>query len=187
MQIDIGKFVQERVTPFRYKHSQRVADLAVKLAKKHGLDAKEAYLAGILHDLCREIPPERLLALAKEHNIIVAEYEKNWPIVLHGKVAAEVYQDQFNLSDAVKDAIAFHVTGRPGMRELAYIIYLADKLEEGRDYPGIEKLRLLAMENYPAALLESLNSSLYYLLQKGCPIHPDTIALRNSLLLKFKP
>lgn len=185
MQIDLREFVQERVTPFRFKHSQRVADLAVRLAKKHGLDAKEAYLAGMLHDLCRELPQEKLLALAKEHNIIVTEYEKNWPLVLHGKVASEIYRDKFNLSDAVKEAMAFHVTGHPDMRELACIIYLADKLEEGRDYLGIEKLRLLAMEDYLAALLLSLDYSLYYLLQKGFPIHPDTVRLRNSLLIKL--
>ncbi len=185
MRIDIEEFVQERVTPFRFNHSQRVAGLAVTLAKRHGLDVKEAYLAGILHDLCRELPPKKLLALAKEHNIIITEYEKNWPLVLHGKVAAKIYGEQFNLSETVKEAIAFHVTGHPDMKELACIIYLADKLEEGRDYPDINKIRLLAREDFLDALLESLDASIYYLLQRKLPIHPDTVALRNKLILKL--
>ena len=86
--IQVLEFVRSRVTQARFEHSKRVADMAVRLAKAHGFSEENAYLAGILHDICRSIL-EKLLELAEQYQITVDEYERVWPIGLHGKVAAE--------------------------------------------------------------------------------------------------
>ena len=45
---------------YRYTHSCNVAQEAVALAELYGCDIKKAYLAGILHDITKEIPHEEL-------------------------------------------------------------------------------------------------------------------------------
>ena len=43
----------------RYTHSLNVADECRKLAEHYGyFDPDKAYLAGLLHDVCKEIPAE---------------------------------------------------------------------------------------------------------------------------------
>ena len=41
----------------------------------------------------------------------------------------------------VLDAIRYHTSGRPGMTLLEKIIYLADYIEPGRHFPGVEEVR----------------------------------------------
>lgn len=182
---DIEEFLKNKVTSERFLHSKRVADLAVKLAIKHEIDPNEAYLAGLLHDICRELSGEQLLLLAKQNNIEVDQCEKGWPIALHGKVASKVYGEKLSLNNAIQEAIAYHVTGYPGMGPVARIVYLADKLEEERGYPGIDKVRILAFVDYNRALLESIELSILYLLERHLLIHTDTILLRNSLIIEI--
>ncbi len=184
--MDLTEYVKDRVTLGRFAHSQRVAKQAMLLAKKHNIDIDIAYKAGIAHDCCRELTGKELLSLAEHYGIVADEYEQDWPLGLHGKVAAKFLEEEFLLSEEIKEAIAYHVTGHPNMGKLARIIYLADKIEEGRSYPGVEKIREIAETDLNGALLIAIDSAFNYLINKRLPIHPDSLALRNSLLLKHK-
>ncbi len=42
------------------------------------------------------------------------------------------------------DAVRYHTTGRYGMSLLEKIIYIADAIEPGRTYPGVDEIRKLA-------------------------------------------
>ncbi|MBC7326261.1 MAG: HD domain-containing protein, partial [Moorella sp. (in: Bacteria)] len=53
-----------RLPAGRYRHSLGVADTAVELAAKNGVDPEQARLAGLLHDYARDLPPAELLDLA---------------------------------------------------------------------------------------------------------------------------
>ena len=52
------------VRPFlsekRFYHSECVAAEAEKLAKHYGADPETAWVAGILHDIMKELPPEEM-------------------------------------------------------------------------------------------------------------------------------
>lgn len=48
------------------------------------------------------------------------------------------------MPEDVCDAIACHTTGKYGMTTLDKILYLADYIEETRDFPGVDKARELA-------------------------------------------
>ena len=55
-----------RLSKKRFQHSLNVADEAEKLAEKYDYYSPEkAYLTGLLHDICKEIPKEEQLAMAK--------------------------------------------------------------------------------------------------------------------------
>ncbi|MGB9612864.1 MAG: phosphohydrolase, partial [Candidatus Margulisiibacteriota bacterium] len=77
---------------------------------------------------------------------------------------------------------SFHTTGAPSMTKLEKIIYLADHIEEGRIFLGVNKLRKLAFQNLNLAILESTSMMLQYLLDEKLPIYPKTIETRNYYL-----
>ena len=70
------------------------------------------------------------------------------------------------------------------MTALDKIIYFADMMEPTRDYPGVEKLRELALSaSLDEMMLAGLTRSIAFVLEKGHLVHPDTVLARNELLL----
>ncbi|WDC83883.1 LCP family protein [Caloramator sp. mosi_1] len=68
------------------------------------------------------------------------------------------------------------------MSMLEKIIFIADIIEEERNFEGVDEIRKLAFENIDLAIIKSCESTIKYLITKGLLIHPNTIELRNSLL-----
>ena len=66
------------------------------------------------------------------------------------------------------------------------LIYIADAVEEGRVYPGVEDMRQVAYENLDKAILMEANRKIEYLIKLGAVIHPSTVEMRNWLLEKTK-
>ena len=56
-----------RLTDSRFNHSLAVRKEAMRLAKKYGADIKKAELAGLLHDIMKDTPPEEQLNLSLIH------------------------------------------------------------------------------------------------------------------------
>ena len=59
----IKQKLQQILSERRYRHSLGVADEAKKLALHYGADTEKAYLAGLVHDCAKEIPPARMQEL----------------------------------------------------------------------------------------------------------------------------
>jgi len=72
------------------------------------------------------------------------------------------------------------------MNLLDKIIYLADCIEDGRRYQGVDRIRELACEDLDRALLAAVERTIYSILQRGMLLHPQSVSLRNSLLEKLK-
>ena len=53
--------IKPMLTQKRFEHSLNVSEEAVKLAKKYGADTEKAELAGLLHDILKDTPPEKQL------------------------------------------------------------------------------------------------------------------------------
>ena len=51
---ELKSFLKKRLSKKRFIHSLNVADEAYKLAGMYGEDPDKAYLAGLLHDVCKE-------------------------------------------------------------------------------------------------------------------------------------
>jgi predicted HD superfamily hydrolase involved in NAD metabolism len=68
------------------------------------------------------------------------------------------------------------------MSDLDKIIYLADMIEPGRDFPGIERLRCVAERDLDQAMVIGIESTLRYCMDTHKLIHPRTILVRNWLL-----
>lgn len=175
----------KRLSPKRLNHSIGVSQTAEELAVHFHCDREKAKLAGLLHDVAREVPKNELLPRTQAFGIVVNDIEEAEPVLLHAPLGARLAQTEFGIDDAeILQAIILHTTGGKGMTILDKIIYLADVIEPGRSFKGVNQIRKVARIDLDKALLAAIDQSLDYLI-KGCGvIHPATIAARNEILLK---
>ncbi|MDD2495423.1 MAG: bis(5'-nucleosyl)-tetraphosphatase (symmetrical) YqeK, partial [Tissierellia bacterium] len=125
-----------------YEHCLRTMDESIKLAIKYDEDINKAKIAGLLHD-CGKLINKNVGNL--EHSILGAELAKN----------------NYLIEDVdILNAIRYHTTGREAMTMLEKIVFIADKIEPNRSYPGVEEMRLLAYDNIDKAIIKSLRSTI---------------------------
>lgn len=167
----------------RFQHSLGVSESAAKLAAQFGEDVDKAKLTGLLHDCARGLSSNNLLQMAEAFAIVVKDVERCQPVLLHAPLGAYIAQTEYGIDDPqILKAIALHTTGGREMAVLDKIIYVADCIEPGRDFPGVDRLRKLAAVDLDAAMLAAYDQSLHYILEQGLLIHPATIDGRNWLL-----
>ncbi len=161
----------------RYAHVVRTARAADLLAARHGLNAPKARLAGMLHDLARLYTGARLIDECELRRIPIGAFEREHPIVLHAPLGAALAQEAFAVHDPeVLSAIAKHTVADAEMSPLDCVLYLADALEPGRDYPERAELWSLACRDLREAMRAVLANSLSYLARKKIPVAPQTLA-----------
>ena len=97
--LELEQLVQETLSPRRYAHSVNVSREAVRLAQRYGEDAERARMAGLLHDICKELPPQEQLQWVEKSDIIFDELLYRQPQVLHGPAAAEYVRERLNITD----------------------------------------------------------------------------------------
>lgn len=165
----------------RYKHSLRAAELAEKLAEKYDEDKEKAYLAGLIHD-CAKYNEK---AYIDKLNIDISSYKISSikDPVLHSFLGAEVAEKVYNISDKyILEAIKYHTTGKKSMTKLEKIIFIADAIEPGRNFKGLDKIRKLADKDLDQAMLSLLDSNIIFLISKEALIHPLSFEARNYLI-----
>ncbi|WP_068782177.1 bis(5'-nucleosyl)-tetraphosphatase (symmetrical) YqeK [Paenibacillus sp. GM2] len=169
----------------RWTHVEGVMASSVSLAERYGADPVKADLAALLHDLAKYWPVERQEAVMREHglNPELLEYDKQ---LLHAEVAAFVAEHEYGIEDPeVLDAIRYHTSGRVGMTLLDKIVCLADYIEPGRNFPGVDDMRELAEHNLDKALVAGFDSTITFLIEKQKIIFPLTVLARNDLVRRL--
>ncbi len=159
----------------RFNHILRVEKAAIELAERYGADVYKARAAALLHDVTKRKPHEEQMAMAREYGIPGAdEFEKS-PKVAHAFTAAAYAERRFLISDPdLLNAIRYHTTGRAGMSTLEKIIFLADGVEEGRTFSGVDEIRAAASESLDRAMLISLEKTQAKIVNNGAYMHPYT-------------
>ena len=164
--------------PKRIAHVAGCESEAVALAMRWGEDPEPAAEAAILHDITKRLPAEEQLRLCNEWKISLEDTERESPEVLHAITGAALAVRCFGVSDAVRDAIRWHCTGRPDMTLLEKIVWLADFTEPTRDFPGVDDVRALAQEDLDLALRTAFGMTLRFIEEKGakpCRITADAL------------
>ncbi|MEO7039033.1 MAG: bis(5'-nucleosyl)-tetraphosphatase (symmetrical) YqeK, partial [Candidatus Elarobacter sp.] len=110
----------------RYAHTVRVARLAERLAAAHRIDPHRARLAGMLHDLARLYPAERLLRECADRRMTIDPFEAGNPIVLHARLSAVLARERYGIADPdILSAIRKHMVAAEVMSPLDAVVYLA--------------------------------------------------------------
>jgi predicted HD superfamily hydrolase involved in NAD metabolism len=165
------------VKPRRLEHILRVAALARQIARSAGLDEDRAYVAGLLHDVARDLPDSELLRLSPPECPI----DSSHPLALHGR-AGRTLLERWGVRDTViLDAVEDHTTGPRGGcgRSVAACVYVADVSEPGRKVN--DDIRELALSDLQAALNRAIVSKVTYLQGRGIEVHPRTLRTFQAL------
>ena len=179
------EILKKRLTPKRFFHSLAVAKEALRLAEKYGADTKKAFLAGLLHDICKDDEPNLQLQLLSEFGIILDTVEKNARKLWHARAGAVYLKEKLGISDdEIISAVRYHTTARANMSLLEKILYLADFTSEDRDYSGVEDMRIAVDISLEHAMSEALIFTVVDLGEKGMPIHADTLDAYREVVKK---
>ena len=159
--------------PSRREHTLRVAKLAAKRARGLKLDEHKAIAAALFHDCAKNV--------ALDSPLLAGFVKKDeWgdipDPVLHQFTGAYLMQTQFGVTDEdVINAVRYHTSGRENMSMLEKLIFLADMLEDGRTFDGVDELRALFWEtDLDACLTAALQRSLAFVESKGGTVYPLT-------------
>lgn len=175
--------LQTMINPARYSHSLNVAEQAVNLAKHYGENEEKAYIAGLLHDVCKNMPAKQQLQWIKKSDIILDNSLQMQPLVWHGFAGAAYLQIAIGISDKnILNAVCFHTVARGGMSKLEQILYLADLTSKERDYPDVENMRAAAFDSLEIGMQEALVYSVKTLSEKRKPICQYTYQAYNQYI-----
>ena len=187
MDTRISKFyelAEKTLSERRFIHSKNVAYSATLLAKKYGEDPLKAETAGILHDITKELNPEKQLQIIRSGGIILDDILEKTPKLYHA-VSGMVYaRDTLGITDeGILNAIRTHTTGAANMPLLSKIIFIADFISEERDYPDVDIMRRESEKSLEDGMRYALKFVISDLLQKGRTVHPDALSAYNEVVL----
>jgi predicted HD superfamily hydrolase involved in NAD metabolism len=183
---DALKLVKQQLTDHRYQHTLGVMETAVALAKQYGGDEQKAELAAIFHDYAKFRPKEEMKEIIISQGFSEDLLHFNSEL-WHAPVGTYLVEKEAGINDPeVLDAIRYHTSGRPGMTLLEKIIYLADYIEPGRHFPGVEEVREEAKSNLDQALIMAIKNTMIFLMKKNQTVYPDTFYTYNDLIRKLE-
>ena len=185
--IDTKQIIEKLNTmlkPKRLEHSINVAKCAIKLSEIYGYDKEKAYLAGLVHDCAKYFTKEQIDSYVEKYNIELDPLEVDNIALSHSIIGSFAIQDVFNIQDMdIINAVRYHTTGRENMSILEKIIFMADMIEEGRNFPGVDHLRELSFnKQLDKALITSFNNTIKFVIDNDQLIHPISVKARNYLM-----
>ncbi|HHW48424.1 MAG TPA: HD domain-containing protein [Clostridiaceae bacterium] len=177
--------LRSAISKKRFIHSINVMNCAVELAKRYEVDTEKAAIAGLLHDCAKNIEGDEALRLCEKFNIELDNVTRYQPSLLHGPLGSKIAEIEYGISDReILSAIYYHTTGCENMSLLEKIIYIADYIEPGRRFPGVEEVRKTVFENIDAAIIMSLDRTIKHVLLRGGLLHPNTVNARNYMIIE---
>ena len=192
--------VSKRLSNKRFLHTLAVSEMAAELSVFCGIECKiEAEIAGLLHDVTKELPHEAQLSLLFENGISLDEEDEASPAVLHSYTAPLVIKRDFPdyATDKVLSSAKNHTLGSPDMILFDEIIFLADFIERTRTYPASHRVREFVFLNMKSgdfsqnintlhkASVMAIDSTLTHLIEQNRIINSKNVLTRNALLSKI--
>ena len=180
------KLVKPHLNQTRYEHTKRVLKTALILADMYRVDREDTMLAAIFHDYAKYRPLDEMITIIKDQNLstdLLSFHHELW----HGPVGSILVEKELGIEkQSIKDAIYWHTTGHGQMTDLEKIIYLADYIEPGRNFPGLNLIQKKAGENLNEACFMAVRNSMRFLVERERLIYPETLHMYNQLKRKLE-
>ncbi len=172
--------VKEQVSEKRFKHILGVEQAALELARANDYELEKASVAALVHDYAKERSEAEFKALIVQTGL--EQDLLNWNnFIWHGVVGAEIIKKELKITDEeILNAVRRHTVGAKEMTMLDQIVYVADYIEPGRDFPGVDQARQLAAESLRAAVEFETKHTLLYLMNNNKTIYPAAILTYNA-------
>lgn len=172
--------LKNALTQSRFEHVLRVEQMAIELAKKNDVDVEKASVAGLCHDYAKQRPDDDFIQLIKKYRLddLLLQYGN---AIWHGEVGYLMVQNELGVTDIdILNSIKHHTTGAKYMSKLEQIVYMADYIEMGRDFPGVEEAREITFNNLADGVAYQTKHTLQYLISANKPVYPKTIDTYNE-------
>ena len=183
----VQKAAESVLSAKRYEHSVRVAQTALKMCVLYKVDPARGYLAGISHDICKELSSVQLMDIACRDGNPVSAVEKERPSLLHGRAAAVLLKEDYEIYDKeLLDSVAFHTFGHKKFGDLGKIVYSADKIEPGRENITAEYLEHLFSMSLNLLTKETLENCLDFVRKRNRPLAPESLDFLKKLETDIK-
>ncbi len=169
------QLVKNRLPDNRYAHVVRVMNMANALATRFEVPQEKAQIAAVLHDVAKFSGREWMKSIIVKENMdpMLLDYHSE---LWHAPVGAYVASTEFDIKDEdILNAIRYHTTGRAGMSDLEKVIYIADLVELGRKFNGVEELRQLKEQGLDVMMEACVKHSIDFLVSKNQPVYPDSL------------
>lgn len=168
----------------RFEHCIGVSKTARKLAKLNGYDEDKAALAGFIHDYAKRVPVEEYRKVIKEQGFDPDLL--NWNrAIWHGIVGTYFIKRDLKITDPeILQSVWRHTTADVEMTTLDKIVFVADFIEPGRDFPGVDEARKVAYNNLDDGVGYELAHTLEFLVKNRNKIYPRTLAAYNVWSVK---
>ena len=170
-------FILKTLPEKRIKHTADVVIAAIQKAKELKLDLEKVKIAATLHDCAKYLDYQKVKGFILPDGVPAP--------VVHAFLGAYVAENVLGVTDAeIIDAIRYHTSGKANMSTLSKLIFVADMVEEGRTYEGVEQLReLYEKADLDTCFVECLKEEFLHLMNKKQYIYQETI---NAFLYYVK-
>ena len=176
--------VQRHLTEKRFYHSQCVAQEAARLAQQYGADVEKARLAGILHDIMKDTPPEQQLEILQDSGILLTKTQRHNRKLWHALAGAAYLQQTLQVKDGdIVEAVRCHTSGKKDMSLLEKVLFVADYISADREYPGVERMRQAAYRSLEEAIVEGVLFTVQELMGQRLPVAAESVEAYNDALL----
>ena len=168
---DLVNALRDNIPKHTFEHCSRTAQYAafINYKLKLHLDYDKVILAALLHDCAKSICKMPHSTKGIPSDAISTRVEHQF---LGAIVAKELYKVT---DEEILNAIKYHTTGKKVMNELEKLIFCADMLELGRDYPEVYYLRKCIEKSLDIGYKECVLAQYEFLKQKGGDIYPLTL------------
>lgn len=178
--------LKARLSKKRFTHSVNVARAAFALAERWGADPQRAYLAGLLHDCCKELPFEEQKELMRQGPFVVSDTEWLCKPVWHGIAAASYMHTELGIEDTeILSAARWHTVGKANMTRLEEIVYMADLISAERTYRDVDRFRKMAQNDLDKAMLCAFEYAIDSVMKKQAPLPVSTVEAYNYYLARI--
>lgn len=172
--------LKARLSKKRFTHSVNVARAAFTLAERWDADPQRAYLAGLLHDCCKELPFTEQEELMRQGPFAVSETEWLCKPIWHGIAAASYMHAELGIDDMeVLAAARWHTVAHADMTRLEEIVYMADLISADRTYHDVDRFRKMAQDDLDKAMLCALEYAIGSVIKKENPLPVTTVEAYN--------
>lgn len=172
--------VEKQMKPSRFQHVLRVEACSIQLAEKYGASVEACSLAALLHDYAKEHGAESMKEIVLSEGM-ESEMTGYGSEIMHGPVGAYYAETVFGIKDeAILDAIRQHTIGGETMTLIGKVLFIADYIESGRAFKGVDEARRLAEDSLDEAAYFKIEKTIIHLVKKELPIYPGTIYVYNS-------
>ncbi len=179
----IKEYLYINLSKLRLEHSLSTSLICVELCSRFGLDEKKGRLAGIAHDIFREVSLTEAMIHSLTDGYPLCKEEKIHPVLLHGRLGAQMLKNDFGLEDEeILQAVRWHTSGHPDMGKLGQVLFIADYIEPGRDHINAAFKNEISKLDLDDMTLVILNKQIAYLRSCGYHISSSSMLLHDKLL-----